>query len=121
MWRILPLIKVEYRARLSDLSLARSSAQPVQSSELLVQNAASAEVCVAVHAIEHLLRATRMEVILRHKIQKLSEAFTDLIHELREGDLPGDQTLTSLGDLQTPQPTIGMPDDEPRDDILDAR
>lgn len=62
-----------------------------------------------------------MQVVFHHEVQKLPKIFANLIYELRERDLARDQTLTRFGHLELPQPTVGVPDYEPRDDLLDAQ
>jgi hypothetical protein len=74
----------------------------IEPSQLGAQNAAAIEISVAIHAVENLVGAPGVQVVLRHEIQKLTEASTDLVHELRERDLTCDQTLAGLRGLEFP-------------------
>src|SRR5215208_1524497 len=103
------------------LSVARDSAQTVESPQLGTQSIATVELGVAVHAVKDLGGTSRVQVVLHHEVQELPKTFADLVHELRKRDFARDQTLAGLGDLELPQPTVGVPDYEPRDDFLDAQ
>src|SRR5919202_6404455 len=87
---------------LTDTSVAYDATQVIEPPQLSAQNIAAVEVSVAVYAVENLVGAPRVQVVLRHEIQKLSEASTDLVYELRERDLTCDQTLASLRGLEFP-------------------
>lgn len=87
--------------------------------ELGAKNGPVVEACVAIYAEEDLFGASRVQVVLHHEIQKLSEAFSDLIDKLREGDAARDQTLASLARVQLTEATIGVPDDDSGGDVPD--
>jgi hypothetical protein len=106
---------------LTYLLIVYGATQMVEPPELGAQNVASIEISVAVHTVQDLVWASRMQVVLHHEVQKLPETFADLIHELRERDLASDQPLAGLGKLKLPQPAVGVPYYEPRDDLLDAQ
>src|SRR4028119_2042691 len=89
----------------------------IETGQLGAQHAADAEAGVAVDAEDDLLRASRVQVVLHHKIQKLHVTVPDLIHELRKRDAARDQTLARLAGVELAESPVGMPDDKPGDDV----
>ena len=73
---------------------------------------------MALHTENDLLRPSGVEVVFGHEVEKFPEAFPDLIHELGKRYASGDQTLTCLARLKSPQTPAGVPDDDPGDDVF---
>ncbi len=87
--------------------------------ELAEEPRAVAQASLKIYTKENFIRTPRMKVVLHHELEDLTVSVPDLIHELREGNAAGDQTLTCLARRELAQPPTGMPHDDAGDDVLD--
>ena len=87
--------------------------------ELRAQDVPASNLRVTVYAEEHLFGTTGMQVVFHHEVQQLPVSFSDLIHELREGYAARDELLASLALRHLPQAAVGVPYDDPRNNVRD--
>src|SRR5215203_348199 len=89
----------------------------VEAFQLGAEEGTVVEAGQAVYAEKHLLRASRVQIVIHHEIEEFPVFLTDLIHELRERYAARDKSLARFVGIQLPQTAVGVPHDEPRGDV----